>query len=156
MTKHIKAEIDPEKAPQTAENIREYVRNHRAAGLTTTYGELNSNPERDARRKEAIGHLPKRPKMAIDEDRRRAFESWGTHLPRARRQGKRAGVYQGGVLGHAIWKAKTIGKPDTMISYGIKGENLLALEGPAGAARARHAEKKRKMEEIERAAAENS
>ncbi|KAM5471335.1 hypothetical protein MauCBS54593_003675 [Microsporum audouinii] len=155
MTKHIKAEIDPEKAPQTAENIREYVRNHGAAGLTATYGELNSNPERDARRKEAIGHLPKRPKMAIDEEPPARFRKLGDPFT-TRETTREESRHQGGALGHAIWKAKTIGKPDTMISHGIKGENILALEGPAGAARARHVEKKRKMEEIERAAAENS
>lgn len=35
MTDHIKADIDPEKAPETAENIKEYVRKYGVAGLTT-------------------------------------------------------------------------------------------------------------------------
>lgn len=60
-------------------------------------------------------------------------------------------IGQGGVLGSAILKAKNIGKQDTVISQGIEGEDLKALEGPAGAAKARHAENKRKREEIETA-----
>ncbi|OAL68889.1 hypothetical protein A7D00_7144 [Trichophyton violaceum] len=77
-----------------------------------------------------------------------------------RQQPQRAGVCQGGVLGSAILKAKNVGKQDTVISQGIEGEDLKALEGPAGAAKARHAENKRKREEIEtakkRETAENS
>ncbi|KDB38319.1 hypothetical protein H112_00619, partial [Trichophyton rubrum D6] len=49
-TDHIKADIDPEKAPETAINIREYV-------ITTTLGNLNPPPEKDARRREAIRRM---------------------------------------------------------------------------------------------------
>ncbi|EFQ97990.1 hypothetical protein MGYG_01026 [Nannizzia gypsea CBS 118893] len=150
MTEHIKADIDPEKAPETAENIREYVRKHGAAGLTTTLGNLNSDLERDARRKEAIGHLPRRTQMARDEEPPARFRKPGDPFT-IRETTVTESRSQGGVLVHAIWKARKIGKSDTIISQGIKGEDLQALEGPAGAAKARHAENKRKREETERA-----
>ncbi|KAM5492007.1 hypothetical protein MaudMau93_001757 [Microsporum audouinii] len=68
MAQHFKADIDPERAPETAENIREYVRKYGTSGLTTTAGNLNTDKERDKRRQEATGHLPKRSDVAIDEE----------------------------------------------------------------------------------------
>lgn len=113
------------------------------------------------------------------KNRRQFLESWVILLLFERQQPQRAGVClqyisfvifssgisnwiwsidQGGVLGSAILKAKNIGKQDTIISQGIRGEDLEALEGPAGAAKARHAENKRKREERtkERQTEENS
>lgn len=49
MTDHIKADIGVEKAPETAKNIREYVRKYGVAGLTTDYPQKSQLTPREGR-----------------------------------------------------------------------------------------------------------
>lgn len=77
MAQHIKAEIDPAKAPETSNNIREYVRRYGTAGLTTSFSNLNSEAEKKARRQEAISHVPKGQNTVIDEEPPAVFRKPG-------------------------------------------------------------------------------
>lgn len=80
MVEHIYALIDPRRTPETAENIREYVRQHGRAGMTTTAGQLNPREITKLRRIEAFAsHLPVRG-MARDEEPPASFRKKGDPL----------------------------------------------------------------------------
>jgi hypothetical protein len=64
---HVDANIDPNKAPETAENMRQHVAQYGAASMTTTAGNLNSPGEAAYLREQAIGGH-KVPGKTIDEE----------------------------------------------------------------------------------------
>ena len=65
---HVRADIDPEKAPETAANIREHAAVYGAETMITSAKELNTKPGKKQRLQEAIGHLGEVPGMDIDEE----------------------------------------------------------------------------------------
>lgn len=77
MVEHIYALIDPRRAPETAENIREYVRQHGPAGMTTTAGQLNPRKITKLRRNEAFASHPPVRGMARDEEPPAIFRKKG-------------------------------------------------------------------------------
>lgn len=73
---HVNADIDPQKAPGTAKNMKEHTAQHGKATLTTTAGELNTPAEAADRRKEAIDGK-KVPGKTIDEEAPASFRKPG-------------------------------------------------------------------------------
>lgn len=93
--KRVKADIDPKKAPATAENIRGYVHKYGTRSMSTTAGELNTSSETTARREEAVGPQRKKMKgtgMIIDEEPPASFRKKGqpfTIKPTSKEEGRR-------------------------------------------------------------------
>ena len=74
---HVRADIDPEKAPETVANIREHAAKYGGETMTTSAKELNTKAETGQRRQEAIGHVGKVPGMDIDEEAPASFRKPG-------------------------------------------------------------------------------
>lgn len=73
----VDANLDPQKASSTSENIRGYVGRHGAGGMTTTAGRLNTEAEVRERRKEAMDGQPRVPGMIRDEEPPASFRKKG-------------------------------------------------------------------------------
>jgi len=64
--KHVDANIDPAKAPETVENLKDYVRKHGPEGLTAKAAHFNTPEQANVMREDAIAKLRK-PGHEIDE-----------------------------------------------------------------------------------------
>ncbi|KIN09075.1 hypothetical protein OIDMADRAFT_23794 [Oidiodendron maius Zn] len=138
---HIDANIDPSKAPATAQNIQDHVAKYGPDSMTTTVGQLNSPGTASGLRTDAIGDK-KQPGMVIDEEPPASFRNPGDPVT-TKATAKEEGSHQGGVLSSGIQKAKASGNPDTTITHGIKGQDLgpstsTEEPNPAQAAKDRH------------------
>ena len=67
-SKKVEANVDPAKAPKTADNIREHVQTYGADTMRSTAGEFNDKKTKDDLRKSAIGGKNPGPGMETDEE----------------------------------------------------------------------------------------
>jgi hypothetical protein len=75
-TNNIRAEIDPQIVPKTAQNIRDFVTRHGAEKLTVRIRDLNDHRTAQVRREEAIADK-RVPGMEVDEEPPASFRKPG-------------------------------------------------------------------------------
>jgi hypothetical protein len=73
---NFRADIDPDRAKETAKNMREYVQSYGPQGMTVKYKDVTRGPEKDVVRNDAIGGK-RRPGVWIDEQPPASFRKLG-------------------------------------------------------------------------------
>ena len=78
--KRLYADIDPQKAPETARNIRDYVARYGPGGMTVRVGDLNDREAAGRLRAEATSGYPQQhERWVVDEEPPASFRRPGDH-----------------------------------------------------------------------------